>query len=54
MSEPLRLVQELAVSGLAAVALYIARQSALAWALGLISIAHLALVYLLGGTLLNR
>ena len=36
LAEPLRLVQELAVSGLAAVALYAAGQHLLGWALGLL------------------
>jgi hypothetical protein len=54
MAEPLRLVQELVISGLAAVALVVAGQPALGWALGLISIAHHALVYGLGQRLLKE
>lgn len=54
MSEPLRLVQELIISGLAAVAFYTAGQHALGWTLGLISIVHHGLVYLLGETLLKQ
>ena len=41
-------MQELAVSGLAAVALYAAGQHLLGWALGLLSVAYHALVYLQG------
>jgi hypothetical protein len=51
--EPFRLVQELVISGLAAVAWYAAGQRTLGWALGLVSIVHHALVYLLGGRLLK-
>jgi hypothetical protein len=54
MSEPLRLFQELIISGLAAVAWYTAGQQALGWTLGMISIFHHALLYLLGGTLLKH
>jgi hypothetical protein len=54
MSESLRLFQELVISGLAAVAWYAAGEYALGWALGLVSIVHHALVYLLGGTLLKQ
>jgi hypothetical protein len=50
----LRLFQELAISGLAAVAWYVAGHHALGWALGLISLVHHALVYVLGGTLLKQ
>ena len=53
-AEPLRLIEELVISGLAAVALYVAGAEALAWALGLVSIVHHVLVYLLGGTLLKH
>ena len=51
--EPFRLAQELVLSGLAAVAWYAAGQRALGWALGLASIVHHALVYLLGERLLK-
>jgi Protein of unknown function (DUF2568) len=54
MAERLRLGQELIISGLAAVALYAAGQHGLGWALGLISLIHHVLVYLLGGVLLKR
>lgn len=53
-AEPLRLIQELVISGAAAVALYASGQHALGWALGGLSIVHHALVYLLGDTLLER
>jgi hypothetical protein len=48
ISEPLRLVQELTMSDLAAAAWYTAGQHTLAWAIGLTSVVHHALVYLLG------
>jgi hypothetical protein len=54
LSEPLRLFQELVISGLAAFAFYAAGQHTLGWALALISIVHHALVYLLGETLLKK
>lgn len=54
MAEWLRLFQELAISGFAAIALYMTGSPILGWALGLLSIVHHALVYLLGGTLLKH
>ena len=54
LSEPLRLFQELIISGLAAVAWYAAGQPILGWILGLVSIVYHTLVYLLGGTLLKQ
>ncbi len=54
MAEPLRLIQELVISGGAAVALYLSGQHVLGWALGVVSIIHHALVYVLGDTLLKR
>lgn len=54
LSELLRLSQELVISGAAAVAVYTAGQHALGWALGLISIAHHSLVYVLGERLLEQ
>jgi hypothetical protein len=54
MAEPLRLLQELLISGLAAVALVVAGLPALGWALALTSIAHHALVYALGERLLKE
>lgn len=54
MAEPLRLIQELAISLLAALAFYAAGAQALAWALAALSLVHHALVYALGGRLLKR
>jgi hypothetical protein len=54
LAEPLRLVQELAISGLAAVALYTAGQHTLGWVLGLVSVTYHAVVYLQGGRLLKH
>ena len=54
LAESLRLLQELAISGLAAVAFYAAGQHLLGWALGLLSVAYHALVYLQGGRLLKH
>ena len=53
-AEPLRLIEELVISGLAALAWYIAGAQSMGWALGIISIVHHVLVYALGGTLLKR
>ena len=52
-SEPLRLLQELVISGAAAVALYAAGQHALGLALGSLSVLYHALVYASGERLLN-
>ena len=52
-SEIFRLIQELIISGIAAVALYFTAQHTLAWILALISISHHLLVYLIGDTLLK-
>ncbi len=54
LAELLRLIQELVISGLAAIASYFAGSQSMGWALGLISIVHHILVYLLGGTLLKK
>ena len=54
LAEPLRLGEELVISGLAALALYAAGQHALAWALALLSLVHHALVYALGTRLLQE
>lgn len=51
--EPFRLVQELVLSGLAAYAWYAAGQRTLGWSLGLLSIVHHALIYILGGRLIK-
>jgi len=53
IAEPLRLIEELAISGLAALALYGAGQHALGWTLGALSVAYHALVYLQGDRLLK-
>lgn len=53
-AEPLRLIQELVISGAAAWALYSAGAQAWGWTLGAASIVHHALVYLLGGALLKH
>lgn len=52
-AELLRLVQELAVSGLAAVAWYSTGQHVLGWALAVLSVAYHVLVYLIGDRLLR-
>jgi hypothetical protein len=52
-AEPLRLTQELVVSGLAALAWYEAGQQGLGLALGALSIVYHALVYLSGARLLQ-
>jgi Protein of unknown function (DUF2568) len=54
MAEWLRLFQELIISGLAAVALYVSSQHLLGWTLGMVSVIHHVLVYLLGETLLKH
>lgn len=54
LAEPLRLIQELIISGLAAVALYAAGQHILGWALGLLSLGYHTLVYVRGGRLLKH
>jgi Protein of unknown function (DUF2568) len=53
-AEPLRLVQELVISGLAALALYAAGLHVLGVALAALSLVYHALVYLSGGALLKR
>ncbi len=53
LAEPLRLMQELVVSGLAAVALYIAGQPMLGIALTALSIVYHSLVYASGARLLD-
>lgn len=54
LDEPLRLIQELVISALAALALYVTGARAWGWMLALVSIIHHMLVYLLGGTLIKR
>jgi len=53
-AEPLRLIQELVITGLAAFAWYSAGAQTWGWALGLLSFIHHVLVYALGGKLLKR
>jgi hypothetical protein len=53
LAEVLRLIQELAIAGMAAWALLNAGTPILGLSLALISIVHHALVYVLGGTLLK-
>ncbi len=53
IAEPLRLLEELAISGLAALAVYGAGQHALGWMLGALSVAYHSLVYLQGDRLLK-
>ena len=54
LSEALRLIQELVISGLAAVALYAAGQHVLGWALASVSVVYHVLVYAHGGRLLKK
>lgn len=53
LAEPLRLTQELVISGLAAVAWYVAGYHALGVTLGVLSLAYHALVYAAGARLLK-
>jgi hypothetical protein len=53
-AEALRLVQELLISGLVALALYHAGQHIFGWLLAALSIIHHALVYTLGERLLKH
>lgn len=52
-AEGLRLIQELVISGLAAVALYFSGQQTLGWMLGIISIIHHSLKYMTGEKLIK-
>jgi hypothetical protein len=54
LAEPLRLAEELVISGLAALAAYAAGAHALGWALALLSIVYHTLVYLTGDRLLKE
>ena len=54
LSEPLRLVEELVISGLAAAALYVAGQHTLGLLLGLLSIVYHASMVLSGERLLKH
>ena len=53
-AEPLRLVEELVISGSAALGWYVAGAHSMGWTLGIVSIVHHTLVYALGGTLLKH
>jgi len=53
LAEPLRLVEELLISGLAAYLLYLTGQHFLGLTLGLLSITYHLLVYISGGHLLK-
>lgn len=53
-AEPLRLLEELLITGLAALAWFTAGEHLLAWGLLLLSVVHHALVYPLGGRLLKE
>lgn len=53
LSEALRLIEELLISGGAAVALYAAGRQILGWALALVSVVYHALLYAQGGRLLK-
>ena len=53
MAEPLRLAEELVISGLAALGAYTAGAQTLGWALGLLSLVYHALVYAAGDRLLR-
>jgi hypothetical protein len=54
LAEVVRLLQELVISGLAALALYVAGQRAMGWVLATLSIVYHAMVYLSGGRLLKH
>jgi hypothetical protein len=53
IAELLRLIEELLISGLAAIALYVVGQHTLGWAFAALSIIYHVLVYLSGGRLLK-
>ncbi len=54
IGEILRLLQELVISGLAAIALYSAGAHIPGWGLGILSVVHHALTYLLGERLIKE
>lgn len=54
LAEPLRLIEELVISGVAVLAWYVAGAQSMGLALGIISIVHHASVYALGSTLLKH
>ena len=53
-AEPLRLIEELLISGLAALAVYVAGYQVAGWCLAILSIVHHGLVYLTGRRLLEK
>ncbi len=54
ISEILRLIQELVITGLVVVLLYITGAHTTAWILGVLSVVYHALVYIAGDTLLKK
>ena len=54
LAEPLRLIQELVLCALAAVAWGMAGAPALGWAMGIVALVHHTLVYALGERLLKQ
>lgn len=54
MAEPARLLQELVISGLAALALYISEEKVLGIILAVLSVVYHGLVYLSGNRLLKK
>ncbi len=54
LAEPLRLTEELLISGLAALAFYVAGYQVPGWSLAVLSIIHHCLVYLTGRRLLEK
>ena len=54
LAEPLRLIEELIITGLAAAALIVAGQPVLGLGLGILSLAYHALVYVQGERLLKH
>jgi hypothetical protein len=54
LAEPLRLLEELLISGLAALALYTVGAHVLGWTLAVVSVVHHALVYVLHGRLIKK
>lgn len=54
LAKPLRLMQELVISGFAALAWYVAGAQIWGWALGVLSVVHHIFVYLSGERLLKQ
>jgi hypothetical protein len=53
LAEPMRLIQERVLSGLAALSFYAAGQPVLGWALAILSVGYHALIYMTGARLLK-